>query len=149
MSVGGISRVLINPFKPMGFKFEPLRRTGGGEANLQCSWIHSSTYGATRPTATKKLIVRTVYRGRHWMSKKLQIFTCKDKENLHAKFGRGFNLERIGCWEVLHHHPRVSTVCRFSIFTFRTCDKMVSNNSPRRFSPWIFKSSEMLNHVQT
>lgn len=147
MGVGGISCVLINPLKPVGFKFEPLRRTGRG-ANLQYSWIHSSMYGAPRPTASKKLMVRTVHRGRHWMFKKLQIFTGKDKENLNVKFGRGANLERTECWEVLHHR-RVSTACGFSIFTFRTCDKMVSDNSPRHFSFWRFTSSEMLNHVQS
>jgi len=142
MSVGGINRVLINPLKPMGFNFEPLCRTGGG-ANLQCFWIHSSTYGAPRPTASKKLIVRTVHRGRHWIFKKLQIFTRKDKENLHVTVGRGANPERTGCWEVLQHHRRVSIACGFPIFIFRTCDKMVSDNSPRHFSSWRFKSSAM------
>jgi len=149
MGVGGISRVLINPSKSVGFKFGPLRKTGGGGFNLQYSWIHSSMYGAPRPTASKKSMVRTVHRGRHWMLQRLQIFTRKDKENLHVKVGGGANLKRTECWEVLQHHRRVSTACGFSIFTFRTCDKIVSYNSPRRFSSWRLKSSEMLYHVQS
>ena len=115
---------------PANSRWDLIRRL---RVNLQYSWLHSSMYGAPRPTASKKFIVRTVHRGRHWMLKKLQISTRKDKGNLPEKVGSGASLERTECWQVLQHHRRVSTLCGFLIFTFRTCDKRVSDNNPRLY----------------